>query len=129
VTATVKGCGEVRSSETVLVLIDENVAAPSCQFTKGGPDVKPILDVSRAVDLCEHNIFASIEDAKQCVMMNSNALDAAGGCRPIVRTVETTKGNKSCDEYITVSDVWSNVFGADSSFPSFVWLYQYGETI
>jgi hypothetical protein len=104
----VKGCDEVSSSDTILVLVDGNVAAPSCQFIKG-PDVKPILDVSVAVELCEDKIFGSIQEAEQCVMMNSNALDAAGGCgggcRPIVRTVNTTEGSKRCDAYIAVSDV------------------------
>jgi hypothetical protein len=113
VTATVKGCDGVSSSETILVLVDGNVAAPSCQFING-PDVKPILDVSGAVEQCEDKIFGSIEEAEQCVMMNSNAEDAAGGCaggcRPIVRMVDTTEGNKTCDAFITVSDLWSDVF-------------------
>jgi predicted secreted protein len=113
VTATIKGCDNVNSSETILVLVDKNIAAPSCQFIKG-PDVKPILDVSGAVEFCEDKIFGSIQEAKQCVMMNSNALDAAGGCgggcRPTVRTVDTTEGSKTCDAYITVSDVRSDVF-------------------
>jgi hypothetical protein len=81
VTATVKGCDEVSSSETVLVLVDENIPENQgkCEFSRG-PDAPPTLDVSKATDVCKNTFFATVDAADSCVLGNSFASD---DCREV----------------------------------------------
>jgi hypothetical protein len=81
VTATVKGCDEVSSSETVLVLVDENIPENQrvCEFSRG-PDVPPTLDVSKVADVCKNTFFATVDEAESCVLGNSFASD---DCREV----------------------------------------------
>ena len=78
------------------------MAAPKCDFAQG-PDVSPVLDVSRSIQFCEGKIFNSIEAGKNCVLKNSKAEDAAGRCRPINTKVTSARGVGTCDYEITVS--------------------------
>jgi hypothetical protein len=82
VTAAVKGCDEVRSSETILVLVDGNIPKNQrvCEFSRG-PDAPPTLDVSKAAELCSSNmVFATVDEADSCVLGNSFASD---DCREV----------------------------------------------
>lgn len=89
ITASIAGCDELFSTETIFVLVDSNIPPPLCSFDKG-PDVAPILDITRAIDQCAGKIFSTIDDAKACVLKNGEAEDAAGSCRPIATAVEAT---------------------------------------
>jgi hypothetical protein len=97
VTATVKGCATeavdkttiLQTSETILVLVDENIGAPSCAFSQG-PDLNPVLDISQAEEFCGKVFFQNIEEATDCVSRYSVAQDAVGNCRPVDIDVKET---------------------------------------
>ena len=68
-TARVKGCDDLSTSEDVFVLVDENVDHPKCDFSKG-PDAPPELNVIQAKENCGRNtFFSSTENALECVSM------------------------------------------------------------
>lgn len=106
-TAKVKGCASVNSVEKVLVLVDANIPSKVCGFSNG-PDVQPILDVSRALDYCAGKIFPTIQAANDCVMENSAGHDVPGGCRPIVITLSDDFSTDSCAANIVVSSIFSS---------------------
>ena len=101
VTASIEGCPGLTSSESVLVLVDENVPEPRCNFDQG-PDVNPALDVNRSIQFCEDKIFATIDEGEMCVRDNSKAEDVAGDCRPIETEVNSTEVG-TCTFGVTVS--------------------------
>jgi hypothetical protein len=89
------------SKATMLVLVDENIGAPSCEFSQG-PDLKPILDMTLAIELCEGSIFPTIEEAEDCVFSHAKVDDAVGSCRPVKKHVSHVDISR-CEYTITVS--------------------------
>jgi hypothetical protein len=90
----VKGCDEVSSSDTILVLVDESIPDQqrSCKFSRG-PDVPPTLDVSKAAELCKNTFFATVDEADSCVLGNSVASD---DCREVeLKTMRTEVTDRS----------------------------------
>ncbi|KAL9191170.1 hypothetical protein ACHAXT_000876, partial [Thalassiosira profunda] len=96
VTASIEGCPGVTSSESVFLLVDENVEDPRCNFDQG-PDVKPALDITRSIQHCENKFFATDKDAEDCVFDQSIYEDVAGGCRPIETEVNSTDVSSTLD--------------------------------
>lgn len=100
VTATIKGCPLVNTTDVVRVLVDDDVPPPSCNFDQG-PDVPPRLDMAESYALCSGKIFPTAADAEACVLDASVAVDAAGGCRPIEKIVESGQVN-NCEYEVNV---------------------------
>lgn len=92
----------MNTTETVLVLVDSNTPAPSCNFGQG-PDVPPLLDMADAYELCSGKIFPTTGEAEDCVLAASKVVDASGGCRPIEKVVESSQQqDNNCQYEVTV---------------------------
>lgn len=107
ITATVAGCTQ-SSTETMKVLVDPNILAPTCTFSFG-PNVVPIIDTDLTKQLCEDKTFATIGEAEDCVLKNTKHSDDAGGCRPPVPTVSTSQVGSSCVHIVEVNVVDANI--------------------
>lgn len=91
----------MNTTEIVRVLVDSNVPPPSCNFDQG-PDVPPNLDMAESFALCDGKIFPTAVDAEACVLDASVAVDAAGGCRPVEKHVESMQVNNTCEYEVKV---------------------------
>jgi hypothetical protein len=93
--SVVGGCTSALSTtDTMRVFVDENVESPSCEFAQG-PNLDPILDLSRAQELCSSIFFKTVAEAMQCIDTYSTANDAVGKCRPVIKTVSNEKSDPS----------------------------------
>ena len=92
-----------QSSEDVFnVVVDASLGQNTeCRFDQG-LNLPPIIDKTKAVEWCEGEIFASAEEAVQCVEKHATAVDAANGCREVVIGV-TSEQISNCQYTVTVS--------------------------
>ena len=92
-----------QSSEDVFnVVVDASLGQNTkCGFDQG-LNLPPIIDKTKAVKFCEGEIFASAEEAVQCVEKHATAVDAANGCREVVIDV-TSEQIHNCQYTVTVS--------------------------
>ena len=101
VVATTERCNQ-HSESSFDVVVDASLGQNTkCAFDQG-LNLPPIIDKTKAVKFCEGQIFASADEAVQCVEKHATAVDAANGCREVVIEV-TSEQVSGCEYTVTVS--------------------------
>ena len=101
VVATTERCNQ-HSESSFDVVVDASLGQNTkCAFDQG-LNLPPIIDKTKAVEFCEGQIFASADEAVQCVEKHATAVDAANGCREVVIEV-TSEQVSGCEYTVTVS--------------------------
>ena len=104
VNVVAKTLGECKqhSESSFDVVVDASLGKNTrCAFDQG-LNLPPIIDMTKAVEFCEGEIFASADEAVKCVRKHATAVDAANGCREVVIDV-TSEQVSGCEYTVTVS--------------------------